>query len=603
MTKNLIFGLLGILFLAAQANAGLLDQAEENPFLPVDEAFVLDPPSIRDGELVVQWHIADEYYLYQHRLGFHVTDPAGFSLGEASIPDGKQKFDEYFGQVEVYYHELTARIPIPASNSLPDVITLSIDYQGCADRGLCYPPQTRAIAVSTAGITTTESVVTPEADSSMIVSESDRLAEVILSGTWLAFSLQFFGLGLLLAFTPCILPMVPILSGVIVGLDQERKALKGFFLSVSYVVAMAAAYAFMGAAAGVFGQNIQAAMQAPAFIGVFSAIFVLLALAMFGVYRLQLPSAWQSRIHEWSSKHQGGTFLGAAAMGFFAALIVGPCLAPPLAGALLYIGQTGDPIRGATALFSMGLGMGLPLILLGTLEGRLLPKAGAWMERVNHIFGVILLGVAIWLLARVIPAQWSMTLWGALVIGSGLHMGALQRGRQSGWAHVQQALGLVAIIYGVMILIGGMYGSDDPLHPLPAKSMAQSTDTNHAAVEFQRIKTKDDLDMALAAALATDQPVMLDFYADWCVSCKHMEKAVFPAPAVKMQLDRITLLQADVTANDAEDRELMKHLEVMGPPTILFFNRQGGEERGLRLVGELDATAFSEHLSQFLYRQ
>lgn len=596
MTRKLVLALLGLCALAGQAHAGLLDEAQENPFLPVDEAFALEAAGMDNDQLVVRWVIAEDYYLYRHRLGFRVTEPGNLTPGEAIIPTGKHKHDEYFGDVEVYYKQLEVRLPLPAGTTVPDFISLDVDFQGCAEKGLCYPPQTRSLVFDTgraASAPAPGTAATPAPPS-----ETDRLAGLIGSGSWFSFILQFFGLGLLLAFTPCILPMIPILSGVIVGLDQEGNTFKGFLLSLSYVLAMAGAYAFLGAIAGVFGHNLQAVMQAPVFIGFFSAVFVMLALAMFGVYRLQLPSGWQTRVQQWSSRHQGGTFAGAAIMGFLAALIVGPCLAPPLAGALLYIGQTGDPVRGASALFSLGMGMGMPLIILGTLEGRLLPRSGAWMERVNHVFGVILLGVAIWLLGRVIPDQWSMLLWAALVIGSGLHMGALERSSDSSWARTGQAIGLVAVLYGAMILVGGMLGGDDPLRPIPRGQLVQGTGEPGTKVSFRRIKTHDDLQLALQEASSAGRPVMLDFYADWCVSCHTMEDQVFPA--VRMQLDNLLLLQADVTANDAEDRALMKALEVMGPPTILFFSPAGNEQRGLRLVGELDVADFSSHLERVL---
>lgn len=594
MLKQLTIWLWLSLLFAVPAQAGLLDQPQENPFLPVDEAFYLEAADVEDGQLLVRWIIADEYYLYRHRLDFKVIGNDAVSLGDALIPNGKRKHDDYFGEVEVYHKELVVKVPF-SGTELPELLDIAVDYQGCAEKGLCYPPQTRQLTFDLSGANASSSVsIGSESDSS----ESDRLASVISDASWFIFTLQFFGLGLLLAFTPCILPMVPILSGIIVGLDQEGSTLKGFFLSLSYVLAMALAYAFLGAAAGMFGGNIQAFLQAPLFIGIFSAVFVLLALAMFGVYKLQLPNAWQSRVHEWSSKHQGGTFFGAAAMGFFAALIVGPCLAPPLAGALLYIGQSGDPLRGAAALFSLGLGMGVPLIILGTLEGRFLPKAGAWMERINHVFGVILLGVAIWLLSRVMPAQWSMVLWALLIIGSGLHLGALERGQKNGWQHAQQALGLVAILYGAVVLIGGMLGSDDPLKPIPQNIGTASHAEDNQHVSFQRIKTRADLDAAIVAA--NGKPVMLDFYADWCISCKIMENEVFPTPAVRERLDQMVLIQADVTANDAEDRALMQSLEVIGPPTMMFYDTTGNELRPLRLVGELNAEDFATHLDRLL---
>lgn len=591
--------LITLLTWAGPGNAGLLDGASENPFLPVDEAFRIQPGEIvvEDGAtaLKLRWDIADGYYLYRHRFEFTVTEPAGLSLGEVELPEGKHKIDEYFGEIQAYYHGVEARLPM-LSAPIPDRIRVSVRYQGCADKGLCYPPQNREIdfelaATDDASLSFDESKAPTSQDRQP---EQDRLAGLIGGGNWLSIIGQFYLLGLLLAFTPCVLPMVPILSGVIVGLDKQRSAGLAFMLSLSYVLAMAFAYALFGAIAGLFGHNLQAAMQAPAVLISFSALFVALSLSMFGVYKLQLPSSLQTRLSEISSKQKGGTLIGAALMGFFAALIVGPCVAPPLAGALLYIGQTGDPVGGGMALFSMGLGMGTPLLALGTLEGRFLPKAGAWMTRINHLFGFLLLGVAVWLLSRIASPLLIMLMWGALTLGLGVYLGALSRSERTGWQQLEQTVGLLALVYGVLILVGASLGGTDPLRPLVhTKTGSQAL---HAGVQFNRIKSHADLQAALASS---DKPVMLDFYADWCVACKDMESKVFTDPAVANLMSQMHLLQADVTANDASDQALMRRLGVIGPPTMIFY-QNGTEHTTSRLVGELTASDFAAHLRRFL---
>ncbi len=591
--------LITLLTWAGPGNAGLLDGASENPFLPVDEAFRIQPGEIvvEDGAtaLKLRWDIADGYYLYRHRFEFTVTEPAGLSLGEVELPEGKHKIDEYFGEIQAYYHGVEARLPM-LSAPVPDRIRVSVRYQGCADKGLCYPPQNREIdfelaATDDASLSFDESKAPTSQDRQP---EQDRLAGLIGGGNWLSIIGQFYLLGLLLAFTPCVLPMVPILSGVIVGLDKQRSAGLAFMLSLSYVLAMAFAYALFGAIAGLFGHNLQAAMQAPAVLISFSALFVALSLSMFGVYKLQLPSSLQTRLSEISSKQKGGTLIGAALMGFFAALIVGPCVAPPLAGALLYIGQTGDPVGGGMALFSMGLGMGTPLLALGTLEGRFLPKAGAWMTRINHLFGFLLLGVAVWLLSRIASPLLIMLMWGALTLGLGVYLGALSRSERTGWQQLEQTVGLLALVYGVLILVGASLGGTDPLRPLVhTKTGSQAL---HAGVQFNRIKSHADLQAALASS---DKPVMLDFYADWCVACKDMESKVFTDPAVANLMSQMHLLQADVTANDATDQALMRRLGVIGPPTMIFY-QNGTEHTTSRLVGELTASDFAAHLRRFL---
>ncbi|MGB1581630.1 MAG: protein-disulfide reductase DsbD [Nevskiales bacterium] len=592
MRRIIFLCLTGLMLFSPASQAGLLDTGE-NPFLPVDEAFRLQPTEIDGNALKISWQIADGYYLYRHRFEFTVLEPKNLQLAPAELPEGKEKHDEYFGDIQAYYHDVSATLR--AVEALPQRIVLSVRYQGCADKGLCYPPQTREVEFTTTATSSAGPSPTAQANSAAIQPEQDRLANFISDRGWLGVIGQFFALGLLLAFTPCVLPMIPILSGIIVGLDQERSTRQAFFLSLAYVLAMASAYAIFGAIAGLFGHNLQAALQAPWVLIAFSALFVALALSMFGLYKLQLPSALQNRVNALSAKQRGGTLLGAAIMGFLAALIVGPCVAPPLAGALLYIGQTGDPIRGGAALFSLGLGMGAPLIVLGTAEGRLLPKTGAWMNRINHLFGFLLLGVAIWLLSRFAPALITMWLWGALIVGLGVYLGALSRAERSGWQQLEQTTGLLALVYGVLILVGAALGGQDPLKPLSHLNSGAQNQVQLTA--FKRIKSYEDLQAELAAA---NGPVMLDFYADWCVACIEYEHKVFPDPQVQGLMQQMTLLQADVTANDATDQALMRKLKVIGPPTMIFYNAGGSEHAASRLIGELKAPAFSEHLKRFL---
>ncbi len=586
---------LSLLLAAAAGSAhseGLLGGALlEDDFLAVDEAFMLQPPRQDGATLEISWTVAPDYYLYRHALRFRLQDAAGVELGMAELPAGKKKRDDYFGEVETYRDSLTARLPLQAT-ALPDRLKLEVRYQGCADAGLCYPPQTRVLEVflSNAAADVGDAARLPE---------HERLAQLINSGRLLAIIPKFLLLGLLLAFTPCVLPMLPILSGVIAG-EHAVGAWRGFGLSLAYVLAMAAAYALFGAVAGLFGHNLQAAMQAPAVVTGFSLVFVALALSTFGLFKLQLPSSWQSRLSALSARQQSGKYLGAAVMGFLSALIVGPCIAPPLAGAMLYIGQTGDSLLGGIALFALGLGMGLPLIVLGSFEASLLPKAGAWMTQINHAFGFLLMGVAIWLLGRLLPPAFTLMLWALLAYCAAFYLLALRP--QTPVAHwLVRLTALGAATYAAWLTAGALSGASDPLRPLAG--LGTKAEVAAAAAPFQRIKTLADLAAARARAAAAQQPLLLDFYADWCVACKEMERKVFPDIPVRVLMQQFQLVQADVTENDAADRELMQALGVIGPPTLLFYAAKGGELTQLRLVGELDAADFAAHLQRVLRAQ
>jgi thiol:disulfide interchange protein DsbD len=395
--------------------------------------------------------------------------------------------------------------------------------------------------------------------------------------------------------------MIPILSGIIAGQGDSITTRKAFFLSLAYVLAMALTYAVVGVIAGMFGANLQATFQNPWVLTVFAGVFVALALSMFGFYDLQLPSSVQSKLAEISNKQEGGTLFGAAIMGALSALIVGPCVAPPLMGALIFIGQTGDAVLGFFALLGLGLGMGAPLLAIGTSAGKLLPRAGGWMDAVKAVFGVLLLAVAILLVERILPAAVAMLLWGLLLIASGVYMGALTSltAESGGWAKLWKSIGLALLVYGMLMLVGAAAGGKDTIQPLRGLAPAGGSAAAAAHAEFKRIKTVEDLDREVAAAAAAGKPVMLDFYADWCVSCKEMERYTFPEPEVVAAMEKFVLLQADVTANDAEDKALMQgRFGLPGPPAMMFFDASGEELRGYRLVGFVPAEEFAAHLRE-----
>lgn len=591
MRRLLIFPLLLLLPVTALANL-LGRDAQDEAFLPVEQAFVLSA-SLQDAATArVHWDIAEGYYLYRHQLRFRLSAPAGSSLGEPRLPDGEKKTDEYFGEIEAYYDSLDALIPITSADGsgATPMLMLEVRFQGCAERGLCYPPETVSLPLLPIDTMTPAAGASSPAGSTVAASEQDRLAQLIGQRNLLWVGLIFFGFGLLLAFTPCVLPMLPILSGIIAGSGERSSTARGLSLATAYVLAMALAYTVFGVVAGLTGANLQAAMQSPWVIAGFSAVFVALALSMFGLYELQLPSALQSRLATLSGRQTGGSLAGAALMGFLSALIVGPCIAPPLAGALLYISDTGDALLGGWALFALGLGMGTPLLALGAVEGGLLPRAGVWMTRVKQLFGFVLLGVAIWMLGRLLPGWLTMLLWAALSLAFALYALWALQGR---WRY-----GLAAVVaaYALVLSFAVLRGINDPVQAWRILTPAPVTHSERAA--FLPIKTVEDLQLMLAEASRQQRPAILDFYADWCVACLKMEHEVFGDPAVRAVLGNALLLRADVTANDAEDRRLLKHLGVYGPPTLLFYAASGMERRDLRLMGETDSAGFMVRLNR-----
>lgn len=596
--------------------------AEEEAFLKVDEAFALTAQLNDDGALIARWDMPDGYYLYRHQFLFEAKDDSRLTLGEPAIPPGKRKIDDYFGEVEVYYH--SAEIVVPLA-SQPGVNTqIGVNYQGCADAGLCYPPETRwfaydgmrlisaslptgvkagaSNALSAAAAAPDAAVSGLEAATSGVAdTEEQVLAGILASGSlWYALGL-FFLAGIGLAFTPCVLPMVPILSSIIVGEGDEISKRKAFTLSLAYVLGMAATYALVGMLVGLFGAelNLQAALQSPGVLIFFALVFVLLSFSMFGFYELQLPQGLQNKLNAMGQKQQGGKHASVMVMGSLSSLVVSPCVSAPLAGALIYISTTNDAVLGGMALLALGLGMGVPLLIVGGSGGHWLPRAGAWMNGVKAVFGVLLLGVAVWLLERVVPPAVTLALWAALLMGSGVYLGVLDFSPRQGLAQFGKAAGAMGFLWGVLLLIGAASGANDPLKPLAQISAGGPAGAAgvHAEPQWQPVKSLADVQ---AQIVLSNKPVILDLYADWCISCKVMERNVFPDAAVASRLSQFTLLRADVTDNDAIDRELLNHYGLFGPPSLVFFAGEGGELADVRIQGEVNAETLASHLGAVL---
>ncbi|WP_374241426.1 protein-disulfide reductase DsbD [Zoogloea sp.] len=590
--------LLGLLALGAHA-------ADEP--LPAEEAFRASARLIDNQQIEIRFQVADGYYLYRHRFKFAAD---GISFGEPALPPGKPKKDDAFGEVEIYRGELVFTLPITTGQP---PFTLQLTSQGCADIGICYPPQQHALQVSAGGgglldralgrsaapaAQSTAPAAAAAAPSGDEHDESGRIARLLAGGSTLATLASFFGFGLLLAFTPCVFPMIPILSGIIVGHGHAISKGRALGLSLLYVLGMAVTYAAAGVAAGLSGTLLAAALQNPWVLGGFALVFVALALSMFGFYELQLPTALQSRLSDSANHQQGGSPAGVVAMGALSALIVGPCVAAPLAGALLYIARSGDAVLGGAALFAMALGMGAPLVIVGVLARSALPKPGPWMEGVRRAFGVMLLAVAVWLVSPVLPSIVPMLAWAGLLIFSAIYLHALDPlpSHAAGWQRFWKGVGVLALLAGAALFVGALAGSRDPLQPL-AILRAQAAQAPEAGTKFQRVGSVEALDQALKTAT---RPVMLDFYADWCISCKEMERFTFADPAVARRLAGFQLLQADVTANSDADKALLKRFGLFGPPGIIFFDSAGQERQGLRVVGFQPAEAFGRVLDAAL---
>ncbi len=599
-----------LLTLVALGGAG---PALADPVEPA-RAYPATARAIGPDRVEVSFEIRKDYYLYATKFRFH-AEPDSVSFGEVLRPPGKMHKDEFFGDVETYRDAVRLQLPVNA----PEGVTrfdLVIVSQGCWDGGVCYPPleQTVAIDLGQSAAPGSGSLLqgalgprtaadNASADKAVAGNalasgdESGRIAGLLRDASFLVILASFFGFGLLLAFTPCTFPMIPILSGIIVGRGQPISHGRALVLSLAYVLGMAVTYALAGVAAGLSGTLLSAALQNAWVLGGFALVFVALALSMFGFYELQLPAALQSRLSDTASHQKGGHVGGVAVMGVLSALIVGPCVAAPLAGALLYIAQTGDAVLGGFALFAMGLGMGAPLVAVGVGTRSMLPRVGPWMEGVRKAFGVMLLAVAVWLVSPLLPALFAMLAWATLLILSAIFLHALDPlpATAKGWQRFWKGVGVIMLLAGAAMLVGALAGSRDPLQPL---AILRAEGAPAAVLpRFEKVASVAELDARLAA---TDRPVMLDFYADWCVSCKEMERYTFSDPQVAARMSRMLLLKADVTANSAEDAALLKRFQLFGPPGIIFFTPEGKEIDGLRVVGFMEAGTFSAILDRAL---
>jgi len=618
--------LLGLLPLSAHAQ-WFSSSSNQDDFLPVMEAF--QPAAWHNGDtLYIGLDIADTYYLYRHQ--FAVTSQTQeVTLSEPIIPQGTFTNDEFMGDVYVFRDQLVFEVPLDAPYAGPFDVELT--FQGCADAGLCYPPErtnlqasetappsqfanwqnSEAAASETASAETTnaetatsQTASSPTSSFSAPQSEDSRFRALISDASLpLALGL-FFIAGLGLTFTPCVLPMIPILSSIVVGQNPTRP--RAFALSLSYVLGMALTYALVGVLMGLFGAglNLQAHLQSAPVLIAFALLFTLFALAMFGAFNLNLSPRFANRIDAWQARAQRSGPAGLALAGALSVLVVSPCVTAPLAGALVFISSTGDAVMGGAVLFALGMGMGVPLLLVGTFGATLLPRSGAWMNGVKIGFGLLLLGVAIWMVERLVAAPIALLLWAGLAIGSALALGALNFNQPQGWPRARQTLGIMLLAWGLLLVIGAAQGGSNPLRPL---TMA-SSNTNQAqaeALSFLEVDTLTGLEEAVTQAKGANQPVFVHFTADWCISCKLMERDVYPDPRVSTALSGYTLIAADVTQTDRQSRELLDQFNLFGPPSLLFFHN-GNEITDARIQGEVTAEQLSLHLesvSQWLAKR
>ncbi len=601
------------LFSKLQEMGITLGQSNQQELLPPDQAFQLSI-EVRDAHtLIANFTPAKDYYLYRDKVAFEPKDTS-IAIERIALPPGKMKDDLTFGETEVYYKPFQAIISLKREISeIGEPLLLAATYQGCNEPvGVCYAPihkdvsltlppaLTAAVGMVAEAISGNAAAAAPDATEELfqmrpgipaIETESYKIDRMFETGNFWLILTGFFGIGLLLSFTPCVFPMFPILTGIIANRGQHLTKMRGFLLALFYVLGMAITYAAAGVAAGLSGEMLSAALQNAWVLGSFALVFVLLSFSMFGFYELQMPGSLQNKLSAEAGHLRGGHVSGVFGMGALSALIVGPCVAAPLAGALLYISQTRDVVLGGSALFVMALGMGVPLLLLGASAGALLPKAGAWMESIKQFFGVLLLAVAIWLISPVITEVVHMLLWAALLIISAIYLHAIDPlpERASGLRRFLKGVGVIALLMGVALLIGVLSGSRDVLQPLSKLNMANASYDNAAyanaggLLPFQPIKSVAELDAKIQQS--EGKYVMVDFYADWCISCKEMERFTFSDPRIHARLTDAVLLKIDVTAGTPDDMALLQRFSLFGPPGILFIDRQGNDIQDIRIIG------------------
>jgi thiol:disulfide interchange protein DsbD len=623
LVLNGIVALISVSFIFAvlpNANAGeankstitnsLFESDSQAAFLSPDEAFKLHLTAVDAENIQASFSVAPGHYLYRERIKFEIkTTPdakdKATQITQITLPTGEIKEDANFGKQEVYHHDFKANIQL--SNMSGSEVAIAATYQGCSEKGLCYAPIKKIITVAL-NKKADSAVNNAASPSNTEHSSEDDTTTLLKTGNIWLIILGFFGAGLLLSLTPCVLPMIPILSSIIVGSQSQGahpSKLHSFGLSVAYVLGMALSYTLAGIAAGLSGNLLSQSLQNPWVLGASSLVFVLLALSMFGFYELQLPSTLETKLIKTSNKFKGGQFLGVFVMGALSALIVSPCVAAPLAGALIYIGQSQNVVLGGTALFALSLGMGVPLLLIGASAGKLLPKTGNWMNTVRNFFGVLMLAMAVWLISPVIPVSVQLALWAALLIVTAVFLNALDNlpTHANGLAKFWKGIAVILLIFGITLLIGALSGAKSALQPfngITSSLAASSKNANQlqtsSSLAFTRIASIAELDQKLAEA--SGKPVMLDFYADWCVACKELEQLTFSAPKVQQLLKNTTLLQVDVTANSDEDKALLKRFALFGPPGIVFFDGNGKAISSIKTIGFQNAERFTATLAK-----
>ncbi|MBS9403984.1 protein-disulfide reductase DsbD [Halomonas sp. TRM85114] len=610
-SARLVWLLLLMLF-SLSVQAQWFSSSSQDDFLPVSEAFT--PSAWHDGEtLFVGFENAEGYYLYRHQFAVEAAS-GDVVLGDLQLPPGEAKTDEFLGDVNVFYDQVVIEVPL-GGEVPPGPLALDLTFQGCADAGLCYPPETLELLAAQgsppavfadSSATPASSAPTPASTDGLsaktsdrsLVSEDAHFRELMQSASVpLVLGLFFIG-GLGLTFTPCVLPMVPILSSIIVGQNPTRG--RAFWLSASYVAGMALTYAVVGVLMGLFGAglNLQAHLQSAPVLITFATLFGIFALAMFGTFNMRLSPRLAGRVDDWQARAQRSGPLGLALAGSLSVLVVSPCVSAPLAGALVFISTTGDALLGGAALLALGLGMGIPLLVVGTLGTTLLPRSGAWMNGVKITFGILMLAVAIWLVERLVPAPLALVLWAALVVGSALALGALTVNQSQGWPRVRQTAGILLLAWGIALIIGAAGGSGDPLRPLASLTASQPTERRGGIedAEVTTVTRLDGLEQALASAAESGNPSFVHFTADWCISCKQLERQVYTDPQVAERLSAFTRINVDVTDTNDTSRRLLDHYDLFGPPSLLFFDATSDELREARIQGEIQSAPFASHL-------
>ena len=581
---------------AGAANA-FIDQAEET-FLTPDQAFKLSLQTVDANTLNASFVIAEGHYLYRDKIKFNAQNN---EISETVFPKGEIKKDANFGETEVFHQPFSVIIKLKQALTPQQPAEIEASFQGCSEKGLCYSPMRKHFSVTIAQANQSKPNTPPSAENASSLNNAhDDQATTLLKGgkLWLIIA-GFFGFGLLLALTPCVLPMIPILSGIIVGdkkaHHQATSRLHTFNLSLAYTLGMALSYTLAGIAAGLSGQLLSNALQSPWVLSATALIFVALALSMFGFYELRLPSRLENRMASVANGIKGGQWFGVFLMGVLSALIVSPCVAAPLAGALIYISQTHDVLLGGVALFSLSIGMGVPLLLIGASAGHVLPKAGPWMTSVRNFFGILMLALALWMVSPILSNSVQMFLIAALFIIPAVYMHALDGlgPNATAWRKLQKGIGIIAFLVGIALLVGALSGAQSALRPLSGV-FNQSAQTEVTALPFKRVKNIAELEQAIQAA--KNKPVMLDFYADWCVACKELEQFTFSDSKVKSALKNVVLLQVDVTENNKEDLALLNRFQLFGPPAMIFFNQSGQEVKALKTIGYQEANVFLKTL-------